>query len=472
MFYLKKISAFIEYTLLIGGVILTSANCTRVNSASRQSPVKSPVTYYVDARQGDDQHTGTSQSSPWKSLGMVENAALLPGDTVRFKRGSEFTGPLIIRQSGSADRHIVLSDYGENSDPAPGFTNPVFEQGNFGNCIRVKGSYVIVENLYFHHTAAFKAGNYETDGGWPVWESGAIYIDKGAENCIVRNNEIFDCVAGIKSYGHNAIIEYNFIHDCNRVLGEWNWGPIGIWLGADFQEVRFNRIFNYSAVDPRIRWKSGIGGGADGGAMEIDDARYDKSHISIHHNYTRDCQGFLEVTWRDVKAHPDYRNFKIHHNISDDYQQFLALWAGKDCEIDNNTIVRRKVNVNDWGVFNIVEANAKNKIRNNIIVTEKNIPVFNTGLNGDHYPANIIRNNLFFAAADTVNMGKEGPGESPVFGNPAFRNYSSAAEAGDFSILPSSRAIDRGLSLGYPFDFEKAAIPSGNGVDIGAYEHR
>jgi hypothetical protein len=173
-----------------------------------------------------------------------------------------------------------------------------------------------------------------------------------------------------------------------------------------------------------------------------------------------------------VKAHPDYRNFKIHHNISDDYQQFLALWAGKDCEIDNNTIIRRKVNVNDWGVFNIVEANAKNKIRNNIIVTEKKIPVFNTGLNGDHYPANIIRNNLFFAAADTMNMGKEGPGESPFFGNPAFRDYAAAAKAGDFSILSSSQAIDRGLSLGYPFDFEKAAIPSGNGADIGAYEYR
>ena len=305
-----------------------------------------------------------------------------------------------------------------------------------------------------------------------MWETGAIYIDKEAKHCIVRNNEIFDCVAGIKSYGYNTIIEYNFIHDCNRVLGEWNWGPIGIWLGADFQEVRFNRIFNYSAVDPRIRWKSGIGGGADGGAMEIDDARYDKSHISIHHNYTRDCQGFLEVTWTDVKQHPDYRNFKIHHNISDDYQQFIALWAGKECEIDNNTIIRRKVNVNDWGVFNITEGNSKNKIRNNIIVTEKNIRIFNTGLNGDHYPKNIIRNNLFFAAADTINMGKEGPGDSPFTGNPAFLNYSSAAKPADFSILSSSEAIDRGQSLGYPFDFIQTTIPTGNGADIGAYEYR
>ena len=472
MIFRKSISIPVVYGLLVGCFILASSKCTKVNSESRHHQVKPAVTYYVDAQKGNDQHTGTSKASPWKSLGKVENASLLPGDTVRFKRGSEFTGPLIIRQSGQADNYIVLSDYGESQAPAPAFTNPVCEQGNFGNCIRVKGSYVIVENLYFHHTAAFKNGDYETDGGWPVWETGAIYIDKEAKHCIVRNNEIFDCVAGIKSYGYNTIIEYNFIHDCNRVLGEWNWGPIGIWLGADFQEVRFNRIFNYSAVDPRIRWKSGIGGGADGGAMEIDDARYDKSHISIHHNYTRDCQGFLEVTWTDVKQHPDYRNFKIHHNISDDYQQFIALWAGKECEIDNNTIIRRKVNVNDWGVFNITEGNSKNKIRNNIIVTEKNIRIFNTGLNGDHYPKNIIRNNLFFAAADTINMGKEGPGDSPFTGNPAFLNYSSAAKPADFSILSSSEAIDRGQSLGYPFDFIQTTIPTGNGADIGAYEYR
>ena len=192
MIFRKSISVPVVYGLLVGCFILASSKCTKVNSESRHRQVKPAVTYYVDAQKGNDQHTGTSKASPWKSLGKVENASLLPGDTVRFKRGSEFTGPLIIRQSGQADNYIVLSDYGESQAPAPAFTNPVCEQGNFGNCIRVKGSYVIVENLYFHHTAAFKNGDYETDGGWPVWETGAIYIDKEAKHCIVRNNEIFD----------------------------------------------------------------------------------------------------------------------------------------------------------------------------------------------------------------------------------------------------------------------------------------
>ncbi len=45
-----------------------------------------------------------------------------------------------------------------------------------------------------------------------------------AKNCIVRNNEIFDCGVGIRSYGEHAIIEYNNIHDCNRVLKKYTWG--------------------------------------------------------------------------------------------------------------------------------------------------------------------------------------------------------------------------------------------------------
>src|SRR5690606_18782316 len=113
-------------------------------------------------------------------------------------------------------------------------------------------------------------------------------------NCVVRNNEFFDCGVGIKSYGEQAVIEGNYLHDCNRVLKKWTWCPIGIWLGTDHQEVRYNRIFNYSAVDPRINWgPDSYGGGADGGAIEIDDARYPKQNISIHHNYSRDCQGFI-----------------------------------------------------------------------------------------------------------------------------------------------------------------------------------
>jgi len=448
-------------------VLLATAFILNANGQTIKTTV-----YYIDSKKGNDHNKGTSANKPWKSFVPLQHIVLKPGDSVRFKRGSTFVGPLEIISSGNEKNYIVISSYGSSRDSAPSFTNPVFREDNYGNCIRLKGSYVVVENLYFTSTAAFAPVTYKGNG-WVEWEMGAIHIDSSAQHCIVRNNEINDCVAGIKSNGEHAIIEHNYIHDCNRILKQWNWGPIGIWLGADYQEVRYNRVFNYSVVDPRISWgPNSYGGGADGGAMEIDDARFPKTHISIHHNYTRDCQGFLEVTWNDVKKNPTYKNFQIHHNISDDYQQFIALWRGESCRIENNTIIRRKVNANDLGVFNITQLNGRNLIRNNIIVVEKNIEIFKAGRLGKAKPQDSISHNLYFAASGELNIGKEGPGDSPVFGDPMFKNYTSASTPVDFSISSRSAAKNKGLDLNYNLDFINTPIPQGSAPDIGAFEYK
>jgi hypothetical protein len=430
------------------------------------------TTYYIDSQNGDDRAKGVTPKQAWKSFNNLNILILHPGDSIRFARGSEYSLPLILTQSGTEENPIVITDYGDIKLPAPAFTNPVFKEGNFSNCIRIKGSHIIVENLYFHHTLSYISGKYTPDKGWDttVWEMGAIYIDKSARYCKVKNNEIEDCVVGVKSYGPFAQITNNSIHDCNRILKEWGWGPIGIWLGADNQEAAYNQIINYRAEDSRIRWGGGgTGGGADGGAFEIDDARYDKKNISIHHNYTRDCQGFLEVTWTDIKQHPNYDGFLIHHNVSDDYQQFVAIWNGKSCRIENNTIIRRKKNVNDWGVFNITQNNSYNLIRNNIIVTEKNIRIFNTGLKKENLPQNIITHNLYYAATDSINMGKEGPGPHAQFGDPMFLNY-KGSKAIDFAIKRGSPAIGTGINTSYQLDFLNRPIPLEKNRDIGAFQ--
>ena len=431
-----------------------------------------PATYFVDSQNGNDANSGLSQDQAWRSLEKAGSTKLFPGDSIRFKRGSVFSGALYISDSGNSDQYITLTDYGDPDLPAPSFTNAVFdpEKNNFGNCIRLQGSFILLENMYCHHTVAQLPA---TAGSFAVmWELGAIYIDKTATHCVVRNNELFDCGVGIKSYGEHALIENNYIHDCNRVLKEWSWGPIGVWLGADYQEVCYNRIFNYSAVDPRITWgPDSYGGGADGGAIEIDDARVPKANISIHHNYTRDCQGFLEATWTDVQKNPSYTNFHIHHNVSDDYQQFVAIWRGADCRIENNTIIRRKKNVNDWGVFNITQNNSKNLIRNNIIVVENDIVIFNVGKKGTAQPASIIANNLYFAASGVLNMGKEGPGQSFIIADPQLSDYWKSDNAYDFAITAGSPARNKGLDLGYKTDFRKLPIPVENYYDIGAFEY-
>ena len=428
--------------------------------------------YYIDSGTGDDDFDGKTERTPWRTLNKTGSVLLYPGDSLRFKRGSKFTGMLRITGSGNARKYITLTDYGDPGVPAPSFTNRTFdpERGMFGNCIRLEGSYIKVENLYCHHTLAQLPST--TGGFMTMWQLGAIHVSGSAEHCIIRNNEICDCGAGIRSNGRHTLIEYNYIHDCNRILKEWNWGPIGIWLGADNQEIAHNRIFNYSVVDPRITWgPESYGGGADGGAIEIDDARNDKSHITIHHNQTRDCQGFLEVTGKDVRGKANYRDFSIHHNVSDDYQQFIALWRGAGCRIEHNTIIRRKVNVNEWGVFNITQYDSKNMVRNNIVVTENGVVIFNVGRKMNAKPETIIENNLYFAACGTLEMGLEGPGEKPVFGDPEFLDYNGNGDSENFSITWGSPAIDAGKDLGYHKDFSGRVTVDGEKPDIGAWEY-
>lgn len=440
--------------------------CDKSSQDEQDNPYKNlnQCTFYIDSSNGNDSNSGLTAGSPWKSLSRLTEITLRPGDSIRFKRGSSFTGPLDVKQSGLAGKYITLTDYGSKTDPAPAFTNPVFAQDNFGNCIRIKGSYVIVENLYFQHTAAYvdAPGFYTTDGGWDVWHMGAVFIAVGAKNCIIRNNEMFDCVAGIRSYGEGALIEGNYIHDCNRPMKMWNWGPLGIWLGGDYQTVRNNRIFNMICIDPRM-----LSEGSGGGAFEIDDGRHVKSHITISHNYTRGNHGFLEVVFNDVVADPLYENFIITYNVADDYQSFVKLRKAKNCIVDNNTIVRRRKTSNEAGVFILKGNDLMNKFRNNIIVMASGVRVF--AFNGGA-PNITVQNNLFHSLGGAIDYGDGNQGISAITGDPLFVNSALGNDLADFALSMGSPAIDKGLNLGYSKDITGSTLL---GVpDLGAIEYK
>lgn len=247
---------------------------------SAYGQIPEPSSYFIDSDRGNDSNNGRSADASWKSPDNLRRIDLQPGDSVLFKRGTRYHGPVHIDYSGTAEKYIVISDYGEPGDHAPKFTNKVFEQDNFGNCIRLRGDYILVENLFFHETSAYQPGEYDTD------------------------------------------------------------------------------------------------------------------------------------------------------------------------------------------VFHITTRDAKNFIRNNIIVTRDSIVVFNTGQNRDNRPGNLIQNNLYFATDGRLNMGKEGPGENPVFGDPRFRNYSNRSSEGDYAIMKRSKGIDKALKL----EASSSSEPCGAGSDIGAVE--
>ncbi|OGV71089.1 MAG: hypothetical protein A2283_21540 [Lentisphaerae bacterium RIFOXYA12_FULL_48_11] len=74
------------------------------------------ATFYVDSDKGSDTAEGTAENSAWQSLERVNNATLIPGDQILFKRGGLWRGQFF-PQSGSNGTRIVYGAYGSGEKP-------------------------------------------------------------------------------------------------------------------------------------------------------------------------------------------------------------------------------------------------------------------------------------------------------------------------------------------------------------------
>lgn len=84
-----------------------------------------------------------SNSSPFKSLDAIHALDLQPGDNLLLKRGSSFSSPLVLNQSGSTDSPITVQAYG-------GFQHdkPSVAAGDQMNAVLLQGaSHVVVQDI-------------------------------------------------------------------------------------------------------------------------------------------------------------------------------------------------------------------------------------------------------------------------------------------------------------------------------------
>lgn len=75
--------------------------------------ISSPVTYYLDATNGDDGNSGLSAESAWKTLERVKGLNLKSGERLLFKRGEVFRGELSISAEESLENPVIIDTYGE-----------------------------------------------------------------------------------------------------------------------------------------------------------------------------------------------------------------------------------------------------------------------------------------------------------------------------------------------------------------------
>ncbi len=92
---------------IIDKITISSDSLSRVASA-----------IYVSSSTGDDSNDGLSPETAIQTLEAVNSIKLLPGDSVLFKSGDTFVGELlVVSESGSEERPILFSNYGEGDLP-------------------------------------------------------------------------------------------------------------------------------------------------------------------------------------------------------------------------------------------------------------------------------------------------------------------------------------------------------------------
>ncbi len=406
--------------------------------------------YFIDNQNGSDDNDGTRQK-PWQTLTKINKYSFSPSDTVYFARGSTFKDGFSVSASGKAGKPIVFTAYGNG--PTPIFTNPRYSQLN-GNAIQITGSYIVINGLYFHNCPKS-----------PVCEDvktlGAIFIATGADHNTVKNCEITKTPIGIQVYGQHNLITHNYIHD-NNIPIRPHWGPMCVVVATSNNEIAYNRFENYCAPSNEY--------GHDGGAIEVNDGDYDKVNLRIHHNYSKDNQGFFE----NIQSRCISRDWIIAYNVCDDYQSWLGLTNVQNIRVEHNTVlrVRKHEGYNDFFWFNEHLGDNVVFLRNNIFVIGDGIPpiYYHGDGKSQHHDHNLYYclDRRTFEDGQTFSVLGTPLGEQEQIANPMFVDF----ENRDLRLRAGSPAIDAGLDLGYTEDFNGNPVPYGNTPDIGAYEYR
>lgn len=135
------------------------------------------TTYYVDPS-GNDANSGTSASTPWKTLSKVNATTFGPGDHILFKAGGSWTGQLHPLGSGSSAASIVIDKYGSGNLP--------LIDGNGGD-----------STVYLYNQSYWEINNLEVKNynGFNSKRRGIFIVNDGAgtlNHIYVKNNNVHD----------------------------------------------------------------------------------------------------------------------------------------------------------------------------------------------------------------------------------------------------------------------------------------
>ena len=245
---MKKIITGIYFLLLI----ILSISCTSENQRR---------TYYISP-EGDDNNSGLSENTPWKSLEKVNQFDFQAGDAILFDKAGVWYGNLAPQGNGEPGKPITLSSYGKGSRPVIN----IGEEEGVG--IRLENqSWWEIEGMEITSGAPHKLG---------IRRGGIIAYAKGSEaaieHIVIRDcyiHDIWGDVGGDKSgvaiYVGERLLGQDTLYDCpaNDILIENNTirrvDKLGIAVNGDDEVVVRGNYLENLGGDGIIVWGANKG---------------------------------------------------------------------------------------------------------------------------------------------------------------------------------------------------------------------
>jgi Ca2+-binding RTX toxin-like protein len=228
--------------------------------------------FYVDAKNGSDNNSGTGVAQAWKSIAHVNAQQFQPGDQILLKRGDVYGTGLYLKHSGTAEAPIKVGAYGVGANPrfdgseelvhakwtetSPGshvWTTPISARGG-EDPGRIKFNGVNGHIEAAHAGAVTKSDDWNWDSGVlsvysttnpsSAFRSVALQVDNrmvhiAAENVVLQNIDVT-----MARYGFMITKSHVTLEDCNAFSNTMNgfsiWGSTGVTLrgGSSFDNGR------------------------------------------------------------------------------------------------------------------------------------------------------------------------------------------------------------------------------------------
>ncbi|OZB98360.1 Ig-like domain-containing protein [Paenibacillus sp. XY044] len=497
-------------------------------TALPQAVMASGTTYYVDRTGGDDQNSGTSQDSAWKSLDKVNATTFSPGDKILFKAGESWNGRLWPKGSGEEGSPIIIDKYGEGSKPLiAGVTSELeavflknqqyWEINNLEVTNRSplpfdrdwqnprgqrRGVYILNEEAgLLHHIHIKNLNIHDVDGSYTTRSGGIIFDSVGSttpsafDDVLIDGNMLTDVDAYGIYIGSNCILRYG--------MGDlWPWvpKPYGLWTPSTHVTISNNTVLR--AATGGIAWNV-----TDGAVVEhntVGQATYLATNASIWWAYSDNNLVQFNESFASVNGAEDGHGFDVdagnigslvQYNYSHDNAGGFMLFVN-DTYDTINTVVRYNISQNDRksifrysgsidNVYNYNNTVYVGKSSGNPVMSDyftkasgapRNIKNFNNvyyslGDKGWDMRGQTFDYNAYYGGKTLVQADAH-----PVTGDPKFANPGSGADGMDtvdgYKLLADSPLIGAGIRINENGDRDYFGNPLYNGApDIGAHEY-